>query len=376
MKTRRRWRYAGLAMLVVAALALVAAWHRRPAPGATVDRPRVVATQPVQRRDVDVYVGTIGTVTPTHTVTVRAQVEGTLTALNFREGQMVNAGDVLATIDDRALHAQVIAAEGALQRDEAALHNAQADLARYRELVKIGSVTQQQVDTQATAVEQAMGTVRSDRGQRDNLVVQLGYTQVAAPVGGVTGLRAVDVGNLVAPSDTGGIVTLTTVSPIGVKFAVTEDQLDQVLAAMHRGDVPVELADRAGKPLGHGVLEAVDNRVDTTTGTVTMRALFPNEEMTLYPNQFVNVRLRVDTLRGVSVVPTRAIQHGAKGDFVFVATGGKAALRAVVAGPVDGTMQVAAAPGGGAALQAGERVVVSGGDALTDGAAVSEPSTP
>ncbi|NID03345.1 efflux RND transporter periplasmic adaptor subunit [Luteibacter jiangsuensis] len=375
MKTRRRWRYAGLVMLVAAVLALVA-WYRHRAPAAATEHPRVVATQPVQRREVDVYVDAIGTVTPTHTVTVRAQVEGTLTGLNFREGQAVKAGDVLATIDDRALRAQVAAAEGALQRDEAALRNAQADLARYRELVKIGSVTQQQVDTQAAAVEQAMGTVRSDRGQRDNLAVQLGYTRVAAPIGGVAGLRAVDVGNLVAPSDTGGIVTLATVSPISVKFAVTEDQLGQVLAAMHRGEVPVELADRAGKPLGRGVLEAVDNRVDTTTGTVTMRAIFPNDPMTLYPNQFVNARLRVNTLRAASVVPARAIQHGVKGDFVFVAIGGKAVQRAVIAGPVDGTMQAITTPGGGAALQAGERVVISGGDALVDGAAVSEASRP
>lgn len=374
-KPRRRWPYVGLALAILALLALLAR-IRQPAAPAPAERPRVVATQVLQQRDVPVYVAAIGTVTPTQTVTVRSQVGGTLTAINFREGQLVEAGDVLAHIDDRALHAQVVAAEGALQRDEATLRNAQADLARYRELVKIGSVTQQQVDTQAAAVAQAMGTVRSDRGQRDNLAVQLGYTKVTAPISGVTGLRAVDVGNLVTPSDSAGIVTLATVSPINVKFAVTEDQLGQVLAAMHRGEVPVELTDRAGKALGQGVLEAVDNRVDTTTGTVTVRALFPNEDMALYPNQFVNVRLRTDVLHDASVVPSKAIQRGAQGDFVFVAVNGKAAMRKVVTGPADGGDNVVTAAAGGAAFNPGDRVVVGGGDALVDGTPVSEPVAP
>lgn len=375
-KPRSRWRVASMALVAVALLAIVAWIHHRHAAPAPVEPPRVVATAPVALRDVPVYVSAIGTVTPTQTVTVRTQVGGTLTGLSFREGQVVSAGDVLATIDDRALRAQVLAAEGALQRDEAALRNAQADLVRYQALVKIGSVTQQQVDTQAAAVAQAQGTVLSDRGQRDNLAVQLGYTKVTAPIAGVTGLRAVDVGNLVSPSDTDGIVTLATVSPISVKFAVTEDELGQVLAAMHAGEVPVDLSDRAGKALASGVLEAVDNRVDTTTGTVTVRALFPNTDRALYPNQFVNARLRVAVLHGASVLPSRAIQRGAHGAFVYTVVQGKAVMRTVTTGPTDGDASVITPSSGGAAWRAGEPVVVSGADALTDGARVSEPAHP
>lgn len=330
-----------------------------------------VRTQPVTRDDVDVYLDAVGTVTPLRTALVKPQVGGVVTALHVREGQTVRAGQVLATLDDRALKAQVRTAQGTLQRDQAMLDNARVDLARYRRLLDIGSSTQQQVQTQAALVRQYAGTVTADQGQVQNLQVQLGYTQVVCPIDGIAGLRQVDVGNLIEPGDTQGIVTITTTAPTTVKFAVPQDALAQLARAQAKGQVRVLALDRTSQArLDEGLLEALDNRVDVATGTVMARARFGDRGGNLFPNQFVNVRARVDTLRDALLVPTRAIQHGVDGDYVYVARNGKAERRAVDAGPVRDDVTVILPVRGKATVAAGEAVVVDGADALDAGMAV------
>ena len=224
-------------------------------------------TTAIAVRDVPVFLNAVGTVTPSTTVIVRAQVQGTLASINFREGQVVARGDLLATIDDRALRAQLQTAEGALLRDRAQLANARRDLDRTRALVDIGSASRQQLDTQETAVQQAEGIVKADSGSVDNLRVQLSYTRITAPIDGVVGLRAVDLGNLVQSGDANGVATLTSVSPTTVKFALSIDQMSRVLNARRQGPVRVDALGRdGGDVLAEGSLEAIDNRVDAATG--------------------------------------------------------------------------------------------------------------
>lgn len=365
-------------LVLLVALVVLRRHHHDASPPATDARP--VRTVAVGTRDVPVYLDAIGTVTPTHTVVVRTQVAGALTSVRFREGQAVHVGDVLATIDDRALKAQVQSSEGALERDQAVLANARADLRRFQGLVKIGSVTQQQVDTQAAQVRQYEGTLKADRGTLANLQVQLGYTQVVAPIAGIAGLRAVDAGNQVQPGDSSGIVTLTTLAPITVKFAVAEDNLSTLAAALERGSVPVQLFDREGHVrLADGVVVAVDNQVDASTGTVMVRARFANAQHALFPNQFVRVRARVDVLPHALVLPTRAIQHGDRYDYVYLDIAGTAVLRKLRSGAVDGDDTVVlnvADDAPGEAIKAGDRVITDGADALDQGMPVSASSRP
>lgn len=364
------------AMCVILALVIAGRWHRRQS-GVAVDQPRKVGVVPVGVKDVPVYVEAPGTVTPMQTVVVHTQVSGTLTAIRFHEGQHVKAGDILATIDDRAFKAQVMAATGTLQRDQALLDNAHADLERDRALVKIGSVTRQQLDTQAALVKQYEGAVKADTGSLGNLQVQLGYTRVLAPIDGVAGLRAVDAGNLVQPTDANGIVTLTSLAPTSVKFAVPEDDLSRVLAAEQESrsgqPLSVDAFDRSSHTvLARGWLDAIDSLIDVSTGTVMMRAIFDDPGHRLFPNQFVNVRLQLYTLHQVEVVPTRAIQHGTRGDYVYIEQAGKAVRKTIVAGPTAGDDTVVLDQARGTSPLPSKAVVISdGADALDDGVAVS-----
>lgn len=331
------------------------------------DVPRVVRTTAIATRDVPVFLNAVGTVTPSATVTVRAQVQGMLASVNFKEGQMVARGDLLATIDDRALRAQLATAEGALLRDRAQLANARRDLERMRALVDIGSASRQQLDAQETAVQQAEGVVKADVGSADNLRVQLSYTRITAPIGGVVGLRAVDPGNLVQPGDADGVVTLASVSPTTVKFALPVDQLPHVLDAQRRGSVQVDALDRdGGEVLAEGTLEAIDNRVDGATGTVMLRARFDDPEHRMFPNQFVSTRVHVQTLRNAMTVPLSAIRYGNHGAYVFTIHDDKARLQNVQAGPTLDNQAVIDAK----LLKPGMRVAVDGIDALEDGTAV------
>lgn len=365
----RRWRSAALFTLLLVVIVLLVGLlvrHRHTNQG-DENVSRVVRTAAIAVRDVPVFLNAVGTVTPSTTVTVRAQVQGTLASINFREGQVVARGDLLATIDDRVLRAQLETAEGALLRDRAQLANARRDLDRTRALVDIGSASRQQLDTQETAVRQAEGIVKADLGSVGNLRVQLSYTRITAPIDGVVGLRAVDPGNLVQPGDANGVATLASISPTTVKFALPVDQLSRVLNAQRHGAVRVDALDRdGGNVLAEGTLEAVDNRVDAATGTVMLRARFDDSEHRLFPNQFVSARVHLETLDKALVVPLSAIRSGNQGAYVFIINDGKAHLQNVMTGPTLNGQSVIVAE----AIKPGMLVAVDGIDALDDGAAV------
>lgn len=328
-----------------------------------------VAAVAVKLQDVPVYIDALGTVTPTRSVAVISQVDGILSSVEFQEGQQVRKGQVIARIDDRALKAQLAVAKGTLMHDQALLANAVRDLARYRELIKVGSTTQQTLDTQASLVQQLQGTVASDQGSVQNLEVQLSYCTITSPVDGVVGLRQVDPGNYVTTTSTTGIAVITQMTPATVVFAVPEDDLGAINQAMAKGPVTVLAYDRnKHNLLATGSLLALDNQVDTSTGTIKVKAQFDDAGKALFPNQFVNARLKADTLTQISVVPTRAIQHGSKGDFVFVVVdpGNKVSLRNIKTGPATGDVSAVLDNG----VKAGEQVVTEGADKLDDGAAV------
>jgi multidrug efflux system membrane fusion protein len=360
------------AVVVIVLLAVVAVWFfhfRHPAQKAPAT-PRGTPVSAVAARlaDVPVYIDSLGTVTPTRTVTVITQVNGILDSVDFKEGQFVHRGQVIARIDSRALEAQLVQAQGTLTHDKAALANAQLDLQRYRQLIKVGSITQQTLDTQVATVNEDQGTVVSDTGNVKNLQVQVSYCTITSPVDGVVGLRLVDPGNYVTTASTTGVAVITQLQPATVVYAVPEDYLGQIRQAMSRGAVAVLAYDRDKKTLlARGSLLAVDNQVDTSTGTIKVKAEFPQSGDALFPNQFVNARMQADTLNQIPVIPTAAIQHGTNGDFVFVVgTGGKVALRNVKAGPVSGD-NTAILDGG---VKAGERVVTDGADKLDNGSMV------
>ncbi|WP_332847641.1 efflux RND transporter periplasmic adaptor subunit [Pseudomonas lactucae] len=368
-KKRRMFAWALGTLLLLVALLIALGLHffagghkgRPPAPG------EPVAVVPVVLRDVPVYLDALGTVTPTRSVTVVTQVDGILSSVEFKEGQHVTKGQVIARIDDRALKAQLAVAKGTLAHDQAVLSNAQRDLARYRELVKAGSTSQQTVDTQASLVQQQLGTVAADQGNVQNLEVQVGYCTITSPVDGVVGLRLVDPGNYVTTASTTGIVVITQMNPATVVFAVPEDDLGAINQALGRGAVTVLAYDRNKKALlATGSLLALDNQVDTSTGTIKVKAQFDDSGNALFPNQFVNARLKADTLAQVAVVPTRAIQHGSKGDFVFVMNGDKASLRNIKTGPAMGDVSAVLENG----VKPGEQVITEGADKLDDGSAV------
>ena len=330
--------------------------------------PLPVATAPARSQDFIVYLNALGNVTPRSTVTVRPRVDGQLARVLFREGQMVKAGDVLAEIDPRPFEVQVTQAQGQMARDQAQLANAQIDLERYKTLLAQDSIAQQQVDTQAALVRQYQGTIVADKGAVDNANLQLSYTKIRAPTSGRTGLRLVDAGNIVHQSDTNGIVVITEIDPIDVVYSIAEDKLAAVRKRVASGDaMPVDAYDRDGKVnLAAGRLLTIDNQIDTTTGTVKLKAEFPNPAAALFPNQFVNVRMQVETLKGATVVPTAAIQRGSVGAFVYrVNDDNTVTVRPVKLGPAEGETTVVTS-----GVAPGERVVVDGLDKLKDGASI------
>lgn len=379
---RRRWGiWVILVILVLIGYAVYHATHRNAGgPGgggrggaggrgaAMANKPMPVMVATASKGDINVVLSALGNVTPVNNVTVKTRVDGQLVRLAFTEGQMVKAGDLLAEIDPRTYQAQLTQAEGQLARDQALLQNAKLDLQRYQTLASQDSISKQQVDTQAALVRQYDGTVKLDQGNVDNARVQLSYTRITAPVGGRVGLRQVDPGNIVHASDTNGIVIITQIDPITVIYSIPEDSLPKVMPRLQSGDkLPVEAWDRAQTTvLAHGALMTVDNTIDNTTGTVKLRAQFPNQNAALFPNQFVNVRMRVDTLRDVVIVPGAAIQRGTQGTFVYVVgADNNVALRVVKLGVTEGE-RVSVAQG----LNPGERVVIDGADKLRDGAPV------
>ncbi|AJK48688.1 efflux RND transporter periplasmic adaptor subunit [Burkholderia plantarii] len=362
----------GILIAVLAVAVVARRLHRidlaRHEASATASAATPVGAVTVRVADVPVYVDALGTVTPTRTIIVVPQVSGVLESVEMGEGQTVRKGQVIAHIDSRALEAQLQQARGTLAHDEALLANARADLQRYRALIDAGSITRQTLDTQAATVREAQGTVQADAGSVRNLEVQLGYCTIRSPVDGAIGLRTVDPGNYVTSANASGIAVITQLQPATVVYAVPEDTLGAIRRAMAAGPVPVLAYDRDRHTLlARGALLAVDNLVNTSTGTINVKARFAESGEALYPNQFVNTRMRVDTLARVPVVPSVAIQHGSNGDFVFALDAADhARLRRIKAGPALGD-ETAIVDG----LKAGERVVTEGADRLDDGSPVT-----
>jgi multidrug efflux system membrane fusion protein len=331
-----------------------------------------VGVAPVSTADVPVIYNALGTVTPLATVTVRSQINGQLTQVAFHEGQMVKAGDSLAQVDPRPYQAALDQAEGALARDQALLKEAQIDLARYQGLAAENSIATQQVDTQQSLVHQYEGTVKADQAQVDMQDLNLTYAHITAPVSGRVGLRQVDVGNYVTTGDANGVAVITELEPISVLFSLPEDDLPAILTRFHGGAVlGVAAYDRSQTQLlATGRLGAVDNQVDVTTGTVKLRALFDNRDHILFPNQFVNIALTADVLKGALVMPVPAIQRGAQGTFVYkLKPDDTVTVQVVILGPQDG-QRVVVQDG----LKAGDKVVTDGADRLREGAQVEVPA--
>jgi len=282
--------------------------------------PTTVAVAKAYKRDVNVYLDALGTITPRNNVVVRSRVDGQLLQLFFKEGQMVKAGDLLAQIDPKTYESQLAQAAGQLARDKALLENAMIDAARYKTLLGQDSISRQQVDTQESLVRQYRGAIEVDQALVDNAKLQLGYSRITAPISGRVGLRQVDPGNMIRTSDANGIVTITQLQPITALFNIPEDDLTTVLKRMKSGTpLQVDAYDRSQQnKLAQGALLTTDNQIDTTTGTVKLRAEFANRDEMLFPNQFVNIKVLVSVEKNAIVVPSSALQHGRNGDFVYV----------------------------------------------------------
>jgi membrane fusion protein, multidrug efflux system len=333
--------------------------------------PVVAAT--VETGDMPVTINGLGTVTPLANVTVRTQISGQLIEIGFTEGQEVAKGDFLAQIDPRPYQATLDNMLGQQARDQAQLENARRDLARYSKLVTENSIAQQLRDTTDALVRQLVGTVASDQAQIDMARLNVAYCHIVAPVSGRVGLRQVDAGNYVQVSDANGIVVITQLKPISVIFSLPEDNLTAIIPRLHAGaTLQVTALDRGGKiKLDTGTLATFDNQIDTSTGTFRLRAQFDNSAESLFPNQFVNVQLLVDTMQGAAVMPTAAVQRGAPGTFVYlIKPDGTVAVQKIALGPSTAE-RVAVTDG----LRPGDRVVVDGADKLRDGAKVSTPDT-
>ena len=383
-KTRRLVLFFGV-LLVVGLGAFV--WiARQPTPDRTQQRgrfglgaPMAVNVATAATGDIPIRLSALGTITPLATVTVKTQISGQLQQLGFKEGQMVDTGQFLAQIDPRPYENSLAQAEGVLARDEAQLRNVQRDVQRYAGLASQQQVSEQQLATQKALAEQLAGTVATDKAQVSSARLNLTYAHITAPVSGRAGLRQVDLGNYVTPGDPSGIVVITQLQPISAIFPIPEDNVPALMRRAHSGDtLRVEAYDRSNTTLlAAGSLQTVDNQLDTTTGTLKLRAAFDNRDEQLFPNQFVNIRLLLDTLHDQVIVPAAAIQKGTVDgkatSFVYLvdAADSTVSVRAVSVGVADGE-RTAITNG----IAAGDVVVTEGGDRLRDGARVQLPDAP
>ncbi|WP_420210764.1 MdtA/MuxA family multidrug efflux RND transporter periplasmic adaptor subunit [Burkholderia aenigmatica] len=347
--------------------------HRgRGGPAAMANIPQPVQVASATQGEMPIVLSALGTVTPLANVTVKTQLSGYLQSVSFQEGQIVKKGDVLAQIDPRPYQVSLENAEGTHARDSALLATARLDLKRYQTLLSQDSIASQTVDTQASLVKQYEGAVKTDQAAIDSAKLNLTYARITAPVSGRVGLRQVDPGNYVTPGDANGLVVITQLQPMSVIFTTSEDNLPQIIKQVNAGQkLSVTAYNRNNTvPLETGSLATLDNQIDTSTGTVKLRANFDNKEGMLFPNQFVNTRLLVDVMRNATIVPTSAVLTGSIGQFVYVVKpDNTVTVRKVATGPVDGERTSIVS---GVAI--GERVVTDGSDRLREGAKISIPA--
>jgi len=371
---RPRRRFSLVYVLVLLVLVAGIVWWTRQgsapqqAGGGRNAAPMSIVPETVSKGDIAVNLNALGTVTSLATVTVRTQISGYLIKIDFKEGDEVKKGDLLAEIDARPYEATLAQVKGQLARDEALLKGAQVDLARYQGLAAQNAVPRQTLDTQVALVAQDQGTVEADRGTVKSAEVNLQYCRILSPLDGRVGLRQVDQGNYVTPGDANGLVVITQLQPISVLFTVPEDNLGAIAKRLQDGAVlPATAFDRSGaNKIADGTLQTFDSQIDSTTGTIKLRAQFPNENKALYPNQFVNVRLLLDTHKDVTTMSSAGIQRGVPGTFVYLINADDTvSVRPVQLGVTDGD-RVEVKSG----LSPGDRVVIDGADKLRDGAKV------
>src|ERR1700722_18270945 len=366
----RRWLLVVVVLLVMALLAWLLTPKATKAPGGRfgANGPMPVVSVAARSGDMPIILNGLGAVTPIATVTVQSQISGQITQIAFKEGQTVKPGDALIQIDPRPYEVALEQAQGALASDQALLDNARVDLTRYQTLFAQDSIAEQQLATQRALVVQDEGTVKTDQGQIDAAKLNLIYCHIISPVSGRVGLQQVTLGNYVTPAEPNGLVVVTQLQPITVVFTLPEDQIPPLQAQLHAGKtLSVTAYDRSHiTQLATGTLQTVDNQIDPTTGTVKLKAIFANGDETLFPNQFVNVSLLLDTLHNATLIPQAGVQRGAPGTYVYVVgADSTVSIRKVTLGPGDATNTVITK-----GLKPGDMVVVDGADKLKDGAKV------
>ena len=336
------WVVIWILLLLVLVLAVVLIWRHLAAAKKVAPAPAkiTITSATAKKGDIGVYLDAIGTVTPVYTDSITSQVNGLVTAVHFKEGQLVGKGDPLIDIDSRTYRANLLQAQGALERDQNVLAQAQMDLERYRDAWARNAIAKQVLDDQEKLVQEDEGTVKNDQGTVQFDQVQVDYCHITAPIAGRVGLRLVDPGNVVQSDGTVTLAVITQLEPITVIFTIPEDSLGQVEARLHKGaKLTVDAFDRtAQKKIASGTLLTLDNQIDTTTGTVKARAVFDNKNDELFPNQFVNTRLLVNTLEGVTTIPASAIQQNGQASFVYVIQNNVAHMRSIKPGVTDGGM--------------------------------------